>query len=91
MASLPDNDRQTLWAHILRHLKQFLNQGTYADATKTEYRQLVDDLDVWLDSQGVEANQAIRASIRGKFSTQEKLRVLALVAAKRSGLVKVGG
>ncbi len=91
MAVLQEAERASVWAHIMRNIRDFLLPGADAGATKAEYRQLVDDLDTWLDTKGTEANQAIRAGIRSKFSTEEKFRVLALIAAKRGGLGKVGG
>lgn len=91
MAVLQDSDRAALWAYIMQNSRDFLGVGEDAAASKVEYRQLVDDIDAWLDSQAAAANLAIRAGIRSKFSSWEKFRVLALVAAKRGGLGKVGG
>jgi len=91
MAVLPEDERYSVWAHVMRNMRDFLALGVDSTASKLEFRQLVDDLDTWFDSQTTEVNQAIRVGIRSKFSTEEKRRVLALVVAKQCGLGKVGG
>ena len=91
MAVLPESERAELWAHLMSNLRDFLGLGEDAGAVKLEYRGLIDDLDDWLDNNSAAANTAIRAGIRSKFTAAEKNRALALVAAKRGGLKKVGG
>lgn len=91
MAVLQDAERASLWAHLMSNFRDFLGIGEDTAASKLEVRQLIDDLDAWMDANTAAANTAIRAGIRGKFSSTEKFRALALVAAKRGGLKKVGG
>lgn len=91
MAILQEAERVSLWHHLMRNMREFLGGGESATATKAEYRMLLDDLDDYQESKRVEVNQSIRVSIRGKFSTNEKERAFALIAAKRSGLGRVGG
>ncbi len=89
MAVLSDSTRTLIWAGLMENARDFLGAGEEFQASKVEYRQLIDDIDTWLDSQATAANSAIRVGIRSKFTTTEKFRVLALIAAKRGGLGRI--
>jgi hypothetical protein len=85
MAALSDGDRAICATRFIQEF--FASLQHTADLTTTEVRTLVDDLDVWLDSQTTEANQAITLAVRNKASNSTKFAALAYVALKRAGVI----
>lgn len=56
-----------------------------SDLNSNEVRELIDDIDSWLDGAQAAANSAIRSSIRNKASASTRFAGLALVAMERAG------
>ena len=83
MAVLSSADRQDARDKFVR--AWFVDKAKQADLDVAEIQTLINDLDVWLNSQESEANSAITAAVRNKASTATKFAALAWVALKRSG------
>jgi hypothetical protein len=82
MAALNEASRVRLWK---RAMQFWSDRREPVGAVKVEVRQLIDDLDDYVDANASAMNQAIRPGIRGKFTTEQKAYALALVALLRAG------
>lgn len=78
MAVLPDNERVACHAEVMRR-----SDLGITGALKTEWRQLLDDIDQFLSDNAATMNNAIRVGIRAKFTTTQKAIALIIVVTRR--------
>lgn len=85
MAVLSNADRDDCVGRFVRGY--FVGLAKLADLDVDEIRTLINDLDIWLDTNQAAANSAITASVRNKASNATKFAALAYVALKRAGVI----
>lgn len=82
MAVLPEVTRSHLHRRIMQRISAL---GSSTSATKSEWRQLIDAADDFVDSNASSYNTSIPAGVRAKFTSDQKALALALVCLSRSG------
>lgn len=82
MAVLPEATRSRLHQWIMQRISAL---GSSTSATKSEWRQLIDAADDFVNSNASSYNTSIPAGVRAKFTSDQKALALALVCLSRSG------
>jgi len=81
MPVLSDAKRKEVWSDHMRTLSRLrISTGTM---TKTQLREIVDDVDKWITDNKVSFNNGIRATHRSLLPNGEKARLLSVLALKR--------
>ena len=81
MAVLPEGDRFTLWADLMRRGE------SYGTLVKPELRAAVDAVDAWIDANSASFNQAIPQPARGQLSGKQKALLLMVAVQRRHGIL----
>lgn len=84
--ALPEQDRSRTSTAFQRYCSTF---GLGLDLTKTQLRAAVDAVDDWCDTNATSFNQTIPAAARSALTPAEKALLLAYVAMRRAGALKV--
>jgi len=74
-------------AALLLIRKMFVDLDQTAQLDSLEVRQLIDDLDDYVEANQAAINTAIRVGLRSKATLSQKALALAYVAMKRGGLI----
>ncbi len=80
MADLSESDRAAIHAAIMRQISA---ASESSDATKAEWRQLINAADDFIDTNAAAYNTSIPVGIRSKFTAAQKALAFMLVAGKR--------
>ncbi len=80
MAVLTDNQREEVWAEIMR---LWSRQLMPTSLNKSELRAFVDAVDQWIDDNQASFNSAIPEPAKSALTQKEKVRGFMLVAEKR--------
>ncbi len=85
MAVLSDNDRalvSKLFQEFCGHSTN-ANERTFGALTKSQLRDAVNAIDVWLNDNAAAANSAIPQPARAELTTKQKARMLVFVIERR--------
>lgn len=82
MAVLPDADRFTAWAALMRRLSAARSQITIS---KADLRDAVNAADAWASDNAASYNQALPQAARDELTPAQKALLLAVISLRRAG------
>jgi len=80
MAVLPDAERVTVWALLMR---KFSDDKDSIGITKAQLRAAVDAADTWADANAAAYNSALPTAARNGLTTKQKVLILMYVITRR--------
>ncbi len=84
---LDTTGRSRVWAHVMRSFPPGL--GLFPAVTKPELAAAVAATDDWIEANSAAFNAALPQPFRGAATVPQKVWLLALVAMRRAGLLRV--